>query len=113
MSFRLFAKHLPAALTIVLAATGAWAAPPTYQLSVDGLSCPFCAYGVEKKLGALAGVEGLETRIEDGTVIVTMQDGATLDEASARQAVKAAGFSLRKFEQLRPPAPGAPAGAAK
>lgn len=38
---------------------------------------------------------------------VTMQDGATLNEAATQQAVKAAGFSLRPFEQV---APGAPEG---
>lgn len=33
---------------------------------------------------------------------VTMQDGATLNEAATQQAVKAAGFSLRTFEQVAP-----------
>lgn len=35
-------------------------------------------------------------------MIVTMKDGVTLDEASAKQAVKEAGFSLRKLEQVQP-----------
>ncbi len=26
----------------------AFAAPSQYQLRVDGLACPFCAYGIEK-----------------------------------------------------------------
>jgi mercuric ion binding protein len=89
------------ASSLVLMATGVLAAPPTYQLHVDGLACPLCAYGIEKKLGALEGVRGIETRIEDGTVIVTMKDGVTLDEASAKQAVNEAGFSLRKFGQVQ------------
>jgi mercuric ion binding protein len=113
MNFRAFAQRTAVALSLVLVATGVSAAPPTYQLHVDGLACPFCAYGIEKKLGALEGVEGLETRIKDGTVIVTMKDGVTLDEASAKQAVKEAGFSLRKFEQVQSAPQGAPAGPAK
>jgi mercuric ion binding protein len=105
MKLKSLTRQMLAVLALVLAAGGVLAAPPTYQLHVDGLSCPFCSYGIEKKLGALAGVERIETNIRDGTVSVTMQEGLTLDEAVARQAVKAAGFSLRKFE----PAQGAAA----
>ena len=67
-------------------------------IRVDGLSCPFCAYGVEKKVGGLDGVEKVEIEIEDGLVAVTLADGATLDEATAKQAIDEAGFTLRSFE---------------
>lgn len=83
--------------------TAAFAAGPSYRLAVAGLACPFCAYGVEKKLNALDGVERVETNIREGVVIVTMKDGATLDEATARQAVKDAGFTLDGFEQAAAP----------
>jgi mercuric ion binding protein len=113
MNITAFTRRMVAALSIALLSSGAFAAPPIYRLHVDGLACPFCAYGLEKKLGALPGVQGLETRIEDGTVIVTMTDGAMLDAASAKQAVKEAGFSLHQFEQLQSPPPSKPAGPAK
>lgn len=113
MKFRPFAERAAIVLSIVLMATGVLAAPPTYQVHVDGLSCPFCAYGIEKKIGALEGVQRLETSVRDGTVVVTMKDGGTLDEAAARQAVKEAGFRLRKFEQVQSAPQGAPAGQAK
>ena len=87
-------------LCLVLVAIAALAAPPTYRLRVDGLACPFCSYGIEKKLKAIDGVVRLETNIKEGTVIVTMKDGATLDEATAKKAVKAAGFTLNGFEQV-------------
>ncbi len=104
MNFRALTQRMFLTLALALMATGVVAATSTYQLYVDGLSCPFCAYGLEKKLGALPGVQALETRIKDGSIIVTMKDGVTLSEAAARQAVKEAGFSLRKLEQL-PAAP--------
>lgn len=110
MKFKTFAQRMTIALSLILAVTGVLAAPLTYQLHVDGLSCPFCAYGLEKKLGAVPGVQGLETNIKDGIVIVTMKDGATLDETMAKKAVKEAGFSLRKLEPVQSAPQGAPAG---
>jgi len=102
MNFKITMQRMAIALSLVLFASIAWAAQVTYQLRVDGLACPFCAYGIEKKLNALPGVERLETNIKEGTVIVMMKDGATLDRATARQAVKDAGFTLKGFEQVLP-----------
>lgn len=106
MKFKTFTQHMAIALNLILVATGVLAAPVSYQLRVDGLACPFCAYGIEKKLGALEGVQSVETNIKDGVVIVIMKDGATLDETTAKKVVKEAGFSLRKLE----PAQSAPVG---
>ncbi|MDM8349498.1 heavy-metal-associated domain-containing protein [Pseudomonas sp. sp1636] len=102
MKFIRYISTLGMAVSLLMATAAALAAGPSYRLAVDGLACPFCAYGIEKKLSALVGVERLETNIEDGSVIVTMQDGAILDEAAVQKAVKAAGFSLRTFEQVAP-----------
>lgn len=46
-------------------ATGALAAPAVYQLHVDGLACPFCAYGIEKKLGEVKGVRAVQRPYRD------------------------------------------------
>lgn len=105
MNFRTFTQRIQRmaiALSLVLVATSVLAAPATYRLHVDGLACPFCAYGIEKKLNAIEGVELLETNIKEGTVIVTMKDGAALDKATAKKAVKEAGFTLNGFERVAP-----------
>lgn len=90
-------SFLAALLMIAMGTTVAWAqsAKPVYTLRVDGLACPFCAYGVEKQLSAVDGVETVETDIKTGTVTIDMRAGATLDEATARKAVEAAGFTFR------------------
>ena len=88
-----------AVLLVITAATmggPGWAAA-VYQLEVAGLACPFCAYGIEKELRAIDGVAAVETRIEAATVRVRMREGATLDRATAKKAVRSAGFSLRGF----------------
>ncbi len=89
----------PAGLILALMLFTATAAHAgIYKLYVDGLACPFCAYGVEKKVGGLDGVEKVDIDIDEGLVAVTLADGATLDEAAASRAVDEAGFTLRKFE---------------
>jgi len=70
-----------------------------YTLQADGLACPFCAYGIEKQLTRIDGVASVETDIKSGTVVITMKPGATLDEADAKRAVEAAGFTMREFRQ--------------
>ena len=88
------------AFIAVVFATVVLAAGPTYRLKVNGLACPFCAYGVEKQLNRIEGVKALETDIEAGAVMVTMQDGHALTESRARQAVDRAGFTLGGFQQI-------------
>ena len=93
----LAAALITIALPIGLALAGEKAA---YAIGVDGLACPFCAYGIEKGLGRIEGVEDVTTDIASGTVTVTMAEGATLKEDAARKAVEAAGFELRSFEEI-------------
>ena len=89
---------LATAITLMITAP-AWAESHIYKLYVDGLACPFCAYGVEKTVGGLEGVKSIEIDIDAGIVNVTMKDNAILDKDVAKKAVDDAGFSLRKFTE--------------
>ena len=84
----------------LLFSVGVSAAPAQYELRVDGLACPFCAYGIEKKLNAAEGVEDIFIDINAGTVTVTMAESASMSEAAAAQIVKDAGFTLAGFKKL-------------
>ncbi len=70
-----------------------------YAVGADGLACPFCAYGVEKQLTRIENVEAVETDLAKGVVLVTMAAGAELDEETAKNAVEAAGFTMRGFDR--------------
>ncbi len=91
-------------LALALAATAATSetASGRYLLRVDGLACPFCAYGIEKSLGKVAGVERVEIDIRSASILVTTSNSGGLSERVAREAVEAAGFTLRGFEQAGP-----------
>jgi len=92
-------RHSIAVLTLLLLIPIAHAAGLSYALQVDGLACPFCAYGIEKKLSSIKGVEDTQVNIKTGEVIVTMDEGVPLTEDLARKKVKEAGFTLRAFSQ--------------
>lgn len=84
----------------LLLPVAAFAASAQYQLRVDGLACPFCAYGIEKEFTRTEGVEKIDIEINAGIVTVTMAEGATMTEAQANRIVKDAGFTLSGFEKI-------------
>jgi len=94
-------KFLSVALLAMLLSTAAFAGGDRFALAVDGLACPFCAYGIEKQLSAIDGVESVETDVKSARVIVTLAAGKTLSEEVARQAVTDAGFTLRSLKKIR------------
>ncbi len=107
-----FTRLLVLGLSLVVA-SAVYASPPTYRIHVDGLACPFCAYGIEKRLRKIDGVKEIEADIGAGTVTVTMAEGKTLGKEEARKAVKKAGFTLGGFEEITPQEEGTRDGRAK
>ena len=67
--------------------------PALIRLRVDGLACPFCAYGLEKKLRALAGVQDVSIDINRGKVVLEVAGSELPDLEAVREAVKKAGFT--------------------
>ncbi|MFQ5605746.1 MAG: heavy-metal-associated domain-containing protein [bacterium] len=63
---------------------------------VDGLACPFCAYGLEKKLKKIDGVDKLEIKINDGLVTLHFKPYAKIDKALISKKVKEAGFTPKE-----------------
>lgn len=79
---------------------------PKVKLQVDGLACPFCAYGLEKKLKKLKGVTAVDVHIDEGFVLLTLNEGAGVTDEKIRSAVADAGFTAREITR---PATGGPA----
>jgi len=90
------------AVALALIVTGAVSAlAAQYKLQVDGLACPFCAYGIEKQLKKTAGVTKIGVDINAGIVTVTMAKNASMSKSQASQIVKKAGFTLRSFTKSK------------
>ncbi len=75
------------------------AAGTQYTMRVDGLACPYCAYGIEKKLKQIEGVEKIDVDLENGLVTVNVEKGVELTEAQMKQLFKDAGFTYRSMEE--------------
>ncbi len=82
----------------VVASSGA--AGKTYLLEVQGLSCPFCAYGLEKKLKKLDGVNSVSIDLKSGEVELSADRELTREQVE--KAVKKAGFRLGAFRERVP-----------
>jgi len=82
---------------LLLWSLAALAAGTQYTLRVDGLACPYCAYGIEKKLKQIEGVEKIDVDLKKGIVIVDVAEGVALTEPQMKQLFKDAGFTYRSM----------------
>ncbi len=71
--------------------------PREIQLTILGMSCPFCAYGVQQKLKKLDGVAELEVVLETGIATLKLEDDADLSNDLLKKTVIEAGFEVAKI----------------
>jgi len=62
-------------------------------IEVDGLACPFCAYGLEKNLKEIDGVESIGINIDEGSVLLVIAKGKQISENTVLEKIKEAGFT--------------------
>lgn len=63
------------------------------KIEVKGLSCPFCAYGLEKKLKEIEGATDVEIDIKQGLATFKIDKNQQPKKDQLRKAVKDAGFT--------------------
>lgn len=71
-----------------------WAQDGSIKVKIKGLSCPFCVYGVEKKLKAIPGTLSVTTNYKQGTVLINKNEKAHVDAVAIEKAVVDAGFTV-------------------
>ena len=68
------------------------------KIEVDGLACPFCAYGIEKNLRSnIEGIKKLDINIEKGYVTFGFPKQTKLKDEKVREIVKDAGFQPKRI----------------
>lgn len=71
---------------------------PEVTVRVDGLACPFCAYGLEKRLKKLDGFKLLGINVKESTAKLAVAPSQAADYRSLREAVEKAGFTPRQIQ---------------
>jgi copper chaperone CopZ len=89
--------------TLVTCAVGAvlWAAGPATSiakeivLSVPGIPGPYCAYGIEKRVMELDGVEEVKLSWESQQITIVMREQARITADEIKQAVRKADYPYK------------------
>ena len=91
------AGYLALLLPLLLWSAAASGDGVRYVMRVDGLACPYCAYGIEKKLQQIEGVERIDIDLDEGQVVVEARDGTELTESQMTTLFRDAGFTYRSM----------------
>lgn len=75
------------------------------KIQVDGLSCPFCAYGLEKNLKKVEGAKDVLINVEDGYTTFNVPKDKQPTEDELKKMVKDAGFTAREITYSDKPFP--------
>jgi len=76
-----------------------FAAGTHYEMRVDGLACPFCAYGIEKKFKAIEGTDNISVDLDKGLVSVNLIEGKELTEQQMKKLFNDSGFTYRSMKK--------------
>ncbi len=95
-------KKIALLVAVLIASTPALADNTQYQMRVDGLACPYCAYGIEKNLKKIDGVGKMEVDLNNGLVIVNVAEGVTLTDEQMSKLFTDSGFTFRSMAMVPP-----------
>jgi copper chaperone len=62
-------------------------------VTVKGMQCPFCAYGIKKHLGKLPGATRVDVELAKNEATVTFEADAEVTDEQIKEAVRKAGFT--------------------
>jgi len=65
---------------------------------VDGLGCPYCAYGLEKKFKKVKGIKNVKIEIEEGIFTFTVPSEVDLQVEEVDNRVDLAGYTAKSIE---------------
>jgi copper chaperone CopZ len=73
------------------------------KIQVDGLSCPFCAYGLEKNLKKVKGIKDIFISVQNGYTTFNISKETQPAEEKLKKIVKDAGFTAKEITILEKP----------
>ncbi len=72
----------------------------TVEVNIEGLSCPFCAYGLEKKIKEIDGAKNVKIDVKKGLMTFSLNKGKSVSEKEINKIVRDAGFTPKYIKLL-------------
>jgi len=72
-----------------------------FEIRADGLACPYCAYGIEKKFKAIKGVKNIDVDLKKGLVKVSTEKSVKFNEKQLSTLFSDSGFTYRSIKQVK------------
>ena len=86
-------KTLIQSLFIFAALMFSAAQAETLEIPIQGMTCPFCADGLHKKLGKLPGVEKVDVSLKLKKARITLKEGTRIDQENLKKTIIDSGFT--------------------
>lgn len=71
-----------------------------FEIRADGLACPYCAYGIEKKFKAIKGVKNIDVDLKKGLVKVSTEKNITFNDKQLTTLFSDSGFTFRSIKKV-------------
>ncbi len=81
------------AVLVFLTAPAFGADETVLEIDINGMTCPFCVYSLEKELGKLSEVEEVLISLKSNKARLTLREGAHIDSDTLQEVVLRAGFT--------------------
>ncbi len=96
---KLILSSIFATLSLFSVSQTSFAAGTHYDIRVDGLACPFCAYGIEKKFKKMEGISDIKVDLDKGVVSVNAAEGVELQADKLKKLFNESGFTYRSMKK--------------
>ena len=90
---KLHLKHVAAALALGIPLLAFGAERQVVDIGVKGMTCPFCAFGLEKNLTKASEVGQASASLKEQNVHIVLKPGAQPDIGRYKQLIHDAGFT--------------------
>ena len=81
------------AVLLFLSASVFGADKTVLEIDINGMTCPFCVYSLEKELGNLSEVEEVLISLKSSKARLTLKEGAHINSDTLQEVVLRAGFT--------------------
>ena len=81
------------AVLVFLTAPAFGADETILEIDINGMTCPFCVYSLEKELGKLHEVKQVLISLKSNKARLTLKEGAQIDSDTLQEVVLEAGYT--------------------